>query len=81
MAISCDHGVHNSEVTKVEYFSDNNTVVSCSSDPVTTLIVRHMMGRRKPYVFTVRRVSTGRVNMILRVGVPGHGVVHQWRTK
>lgn len=56
VTISIENGVHKDEVIKVEYFSDNNTIVSCSNDPATTLIIRYLAGRRAPYIFKLTRV-------------------------
>lgn len=56
VTISTENSVHKDEVIKVEYFSDNNTIVSCSNDPVTTLIIRYLAGRRAPYIFKLTRV-------------------------
>jgi hypothetical protein len=52
-----DVGVHGDIVRQVAYFPDNETVVSCSQDPSTTLVIRHVAARRTPYIFRLARVS------------------------
>ena len=49
--------VHNDVVVQIAYCPDNETVLSCSNDPNLTLVVRHIEGRRTPYVFKVSRVG------------------------
>jgi hypothetical protein len=52
-----DVGVHGDIVRQVAYFPDNETVVSCSQDPLATLVIRHVAARRTPYIFRLARVS------------------------
>lgn len=56
VTINVDFQVHKDEVIKVEYMAENNTIVSCSNDPHTTLVIRHVAGRRAPYIFKISRV-------------------------
>ncbi|XP_054279136.1 WD repeat-containing protein on Y chromosome-like [Macrosteles quadrilineatus] len=81
VTIQTEYGVHKNEVTKVEYFSDNNTVISCSNDPETTVIIRHMVGRRKPYIFKMRRgVRCFHLDRSLKLLVTGgqDGILRLW---
>ncbi|PSN42607.1 hypothetical protein C0J52_19720 [Blattella germanica] len=53
--ISTDKGVHADCVRQVAYYPDNETVVSCSQDPATTLVIRHVAARKAPYIFKLSR--------------------------
>jgi hypothetical protein len=55
--VTVDVGVHGDAVQQVAYFSENETVVSCSQDPSATLVIRHVEARKSPYIFKVSRVG------------------------
>ncbi|XP_046672807.1 uncharacterized protein LOC124362399 isoform X2 [Homalodisca vitripennis] len=81
VTISTEHGVHKDEVLKVEYFSDNHSVVSCSSDPNTTLIIRYLAGRRAPYIFRISRgVRCFHLDRSLKLLVTGSkdSIIRMW---
>uniref|UniRef100_A0A1B6KVY1 Uncharacterized protein n=1 Tax=Graphocephala atropunctata TaxID=36148 RepID=A0A1B6KVY1_9HEMI len=81
VSVSIEHGVHKDEVLKVEYFSDNNSVVSCSTDPNTTLIIRYLAGRRAPYIFRMSRgVRCFHLDRSLKLLVTGSkdSIIRMW---
>uniref|UniRef100_A0A1B6DJC6 Uncharacterized protein n=2 Tax=Clastoptera arizonana TaxID=38151 RepID=A0A1B6DJC6_9HEMI len=47
--------VHNDEVIKLEFIAETGTIISCSNDPLTALVIRHMTGKRAPYIFKISR--------------------------
>ncbi|XP_075215263.1 cilia- and flagella-associated protein 337-like [Lycorma delicatula] len=55
VTISVDHSVHKAGVHQIEYIKDNNTVISSSNDPNATIVIRHFIGRRVPYIFKLTR--------------------------
>lgn len=60
VTVSVDSNVHSDAVRQVAYFPDNETVVSCSQDPLATLVIRHLTGRKAPYIFKLSRVGCER---------------------
>ena len=49
--------VHNEMINQISYIPENKTILTCSSDTINTMILRHTEKRRHPYVFSVQRVS------------------------
>lgn len=52
-------GVHSDWVQQVQYLPGSQAILSCSSSPSPSLIIRDINRRRQPYIFRVRKASTG----------------------
>lgn len=52
-------GVHGAGVKRVTFHPATSTLVSCSGDPRTSLVVRGSDHTAKSYTFTVPKVGTG----------------------
>ncbi|XP_068083456.1 uncharacterized protein [Anabrus simplex] len=81
VSVSVDHNVHADAVRQISYCPDNDTIVSSSQDPITTLVVRHAFGRRTPYIFKLTRgVRCFHLERTLKLLATGSndGVVRLW---
>ncbi|XP_039277938.1 uncharacterized protein LOC111050680 isoform X1 [Nilaparvata lugens] len=55
VTVSVDHNVHGDAVREIKYIPDNGTIVSCSSDPNASVVIRYLSGKRVPYIFKMTR--------------------------
>nr|CAD7417175.1 unnamed protein product [Timema poppensis] len=72
VTLNVSHAVHPEAVRRISYCADSETVVSCSQDANTAVVVRHVTGRKSPYVFKVARgVRCFHMDRTLRLLVTG----------
>nr|CAD7445751.1 unnamed protein product [Timema bartmani] len=72
VTLSVNHAVHSEAVRRISYCADSETVVSCSQDANTAVMVRHVSGRKSSYVFKVARgVRCFHMDRTLRLLVTG----------
>ncbi|KAK3911072.1 WD repeat-containing protein on Y chromosome [Frankliniella fusca] len=55
VTVQQEHKVHGDAVCRLCYEAHNDTLVSGSRDPQRSLVIRHLGGRREPYVFSLPR--------------------------
>lgn len=52
------HGkIHTNSIRRIVYSSKNNSIFTCSRDPDTSVVQSCALGKKKLYVFKMRRVS------------------------
>lgn len=47
---------HKENIRQIRFLSDKNTLVTCSRDASSSVVMKHLANKRKPYVFSMRRV-------------------------
>ncbi|CAG2068858.1 unnamed protein product, partial [Timema podura] len=72
VTLNVNHAVHSEAVRRISYCADSETVVSCSQDANTSVMVRHVSGRKSSYVFKMARgVRCFHMDRTLRLLVTG----------
>ncbi|KAK6643621.1 hypothetical protein RUM43_005131 [Polyplax serrata] len=73
--------VHCEQVIQVSYSPESKTILTCSNDPVNTMVLRHIEKRRRPYVFRVPRgIKCFHMEKSLHIIATGSkdGIVRVW---
>ena len=48
---------HSYPVEQIQYFQDNDTLVSCSTDQEKSIVIKYVNNKIKPYIFKMKKVN------------------------
>ncbi|BES90453.1 Hypothetical protein NTJ_03261 [Nesidiocoris tenuis] len=68
VTIDVNKSVHGSSVNMVEYYPENKSVASCSSDPATSLVMSHKDGNQSSYIMKLNK-GINRFHLDKRIGL------------